>query len=67
MSHHDEARRAELESLRRMTPEQKISVMNGLILQAVRMKEASLRLTQPALSPGARSAKAWKLVTRGGG
>ncbi len=65
MTHREEARRAEIEILRRMTPDQKISVMNSLILQAVEMKEASLRQTQPDLSDAARSAEAWRLVTRG--
>ena len=67
MSHREDARHAEIQILRRMTPEQKISVMNGLILQAVKMKESSLRLTRPELSGSERSSEAWRLVTRSGG
>ena len=45
----DDDRRQEFEILRRMTPRQKLDVMNGMIGQAVELKEAWLRTTEPNL------------------
>ena len=60
-----DARRAEIEILRRMTGAEKLAVMNALILQAVDLKEAWLRSTRPELRGDALRAQAWKLVTGG--
>ena len=61
----EEARRTEIEILRKMTPADRIAVMHGLILQAVALKEAWLREQEPGLEPDELRAKAWNLVTGG--
>lgn len=43
-------REAELEILRRMTPERKLSVMRSLIRQAYELKAAGIRAAGPELS-----------------
>lgn len=45
----NEGREVELEILRRMTPEQKLRVMRGLIRQAHELKAAGIRLAHPEL------------------
>ena len=50
VGHRDDARAYELESLRRMTPAEKLAVMRALIRQAYTLKAAGIRATQPELS-----------------
>lgn len=61
----DESRRAELEALRRMTPQQKLAVMRGLIRQAYELKAAGIRAAHPDLSEEEVRARTRELV--GGG
>ena len=58
-SHH------EYEILRQMTPRQKLDVMNGMIRQAVELKEAWLRATEPSLDEAEIRSKARELVAGG--
>ncbi len=55
----------EREILRRMTPHQKLDVMNGMIRQAVELKEAWLRTTEPNLTEPEIRSKARELVAGG--
>jgi hypothetical protein len=48
--------------LRRMSPEQKLTVMHALIRQAWELKAAAIRARQPDLSELAVQARAWELV-----
>lgn len=50
------------EALRRMTPEQKLAVMHGLIRQAWELKAAVIRAREPDLPEHEVSARAWELV-----
>jgi hypothetical protein len=50
------------EILRRMSPEQKLTVMHALIRQAWELKAAAIRMRQPDLSEPAVHARAWELV-----
>ena len=59
-------RSQELEILRRMTPQQKLDVMNGMIRQAVELKEAWLRATEPDLDEVEIRSRARDLVAGGG-
>ncbi len=61
----DHNRRQELEILRRMTPHQKLDVMNGMIRQAVELKEAWLRTIEPDLNESEIRSKARELVAGG--
>ncbi len=61
----DDDRRQELEILRRMTPSKKLDVMNGMIRQAVELKEAWLRTTEPDLDEEEIRSKARELVAGG--
>ena len=61
----DDDRSQELEILRRMTPHQKLDVMNGMIRQAVELKEAWLRTTEPNLTEPEIRLKARELVAGG--
>jgi len=61
----DHNRRQELEILRRMTPHQKLDVMNGMIRQAVELKEAWLRTVEPDLNESEIRSKARELVAGG--
>ena len=61
----DDDRRPELEILRRMTPSQKLDVMHGMIQQAVELKEAWLRATEPTLDESEIRMKARELVAGG--
>jgi hypothetical protein len=65
MSSMQDARRAEIEILRSMTPARKLEVMHRLIIQAVDLKEAWLRSTRPDLQGDALRREAWRLVTGG--
>ena len=58
--------RRELEILRQMTPRQKLDVMNGMIRQAVELKEAWLRATEPDLDEMEIRSRARDLVAGGG-
>ena len=61
----DEDRGPEFEILRRMTPRRKLDVMHGMIRQAVELKEAWLRATEPDLDEAEIRAKAKELVAGG--
>ena len=61
----DDDRRQELAILCRMTPRQKLDVMNGMIQQAVELKEAWLRTTEPDLDGPEIRSKARELVAGG--
>ncbi len=60
-----EALQQDTDSLRRMSPEQKLTVMHSLIRQAWALKAAAIRARQPELSEAEVRARAWELV--GGG
>lgn len=47
MNAHEE----DLQALARLTPEAKLRILSGMILQAWTLKEAWLRLRDPAASP----------------
>jgi hypothetical protein len=55
--------RNDTETVRRMTPEQKLSVMHALIRQAWELKAAVLRSRDPTLSEAEVSDGAWELVS----
>jgi hypothetical protein len=57
-----EARQHETDSLRRMSPEQKLAVMHALIRQAWELKAAVIRARHPELSETEIRARAWELV-----
>ena len=61
----DESQRVEEELLRRLSPAEKIAIMNALIRQARALKEAWVRATHPELSDEAVRAKVAELM--GGG
>jgi hypothetical protein len=48
-----------------MSPQQKLDIMNGMIRQAVELKEAWLRTTEPDLDEAQIAAKARELVAGG--
>jgi hypothetical protein len=48
--------------LRRMSPEQKLTVMHALIRQAWEFKAAAIRARQPDLSEPVVRAQAWEMV-----
>lgn len=50
------------ETLRRMTPAEKLAVMHGLIRQAWALKAAVIRAREPDLSEAEVRARAWELV-----
>lgn len=52
----------ETETLRRMTPAEKLAVMHGLIRQAWELKAAVIRARDPALPESEVRARAWELV-----
>lgn len=52
----------ETEALRRMTPEEKLAVMHGLIRQAWELKAAAIRARQPDLPESEVRARAWEMV-----
>jgi hypothetical protein len=52
----------ETETLRRMTPGEKLAVMHGLIRQAWELKAAVIRAREPDLSEAEVRARAWELV-----
>jgi hypothetical protein len=53
---------ADTETLRRMTPGEKLAVMHGLIRQAWELKAAVIRAREPDLSEAEVRARAWELV-----
>lgn len=57
-----EALQQDTDSLRRMSPEQKLTVMHTLIRQAWELKAAAVRAGLPALSEPEVRARAWELV-----
>lgn len=57
-----EALQQETDSLRRMSPEQKLTVMHALIRQAWELKAAVVRARQPELSEPEVQTRAWQLV-----
>jgi hypothetical protein len=57
-----EALQQETDSLRRMSPEQKLTVMRALTRQAWELKAAAVRARQPELSEPEVRARAWELV-----
>jgi hypothetical protein len=57
-----EALQQETDTLRRMSPEQKLTVMHALIRQAWELKAAVIRAQQPELSETEVRARAWELV-----
>jgi hypothetical protein len=57
-----EFRQHETDSLRGMSPEQKLTVMHALIRQAWKLKAAVIRARQPELSETEIRARAWELV-----
>jgi hypothetical protein len=57
-----EALQQETDSLRRMSPEQKLTVMHGLIRQAWELKAAAVRARRPDLPEPDVRARAWELV-----
>lgn len=57
-----EPREVELEALRRMTPAEKVAVMNALIRQAYELKTAGIRMARPDLSEEEVRARARELV-----
>ena len=57
-----EALRQETDSLRRMSPEQKLAVMHALIRQAWELKAAVIRARQPELPEPAVRDRAWEMV-----
>lgn len=52
----------ETETLRRMTPAEKLEVMHGLIRQAWELKVAVIRARDPELPESQARARAWELV-----
>lgn len=60
--HRRPGRVRETDSLRRMSPEQKLAVMHALIRQAWELKAAVVRARQPELSEPEVRTRAWKLV-----
>lgn len=50
------------EVVRRMTPEAKLAVLEGLIRQAWELKVAIIRARDPDLAEAEIRAQAWKLV-----
>lgn len=52
----------ETETLRRMTPTEKVAVMHGLIRQAWELKAAVIRARDPELPEAEVRARAWKMV-----
>jgi len=61
----DNERRSEIEILRGMSPSQKLDVMQAMIQQALELKEAWLRTTEPNLDESEIRAKARELVAGG--
>lgn len=57
-----EAIQQDTDILRRMSPEQKLTVMHTLIRQAWELKAAAIRVRQPDLAEPAVHARAWELV-----
>lgn len=55
----------EIDLLRRMTPAQKIAVLNGLIRNARALKEAGIRAANPDLPEDEVRRRARELVARG--
>lgn len=56
----------DIEIVRRMTPEEKLAVMHGLIRQAWELKVAAIRARHPDLPEAEIHAQAWELVGGGG-
>jgi hypothetical protein len=56
------AREQDTEAVRRLTPEEKLAVMHGLIRRAWELKAAALRATRPELSEPEIRTEAWKMV-----
>jgi hypothetical protein len=52
----------ETDTLRRMSPEQKLNVMHVLIRQAWELKAAAIRARQPELLEAEVRVRAWELV-----
>lgn len=50
------------ESLRRLTPERKLTIMHALIRQAWELKAAVIRARQPELPEPEVRARAWEAV-----
>lgn len=57
-----QAIREDTETLRRMTPGEKLAVMHGLIRQAWELKAAVIRAREPDLPQPEVRARAWELV-----
>lgn len=57
-----EAFQRDTEIVRRMSPEEKLAVMHGLIRQAWELKAAVIRSREPELPEDEVRSRAWKLV-----
>jgi hypothetical protein len=57
-----EALQQETDTLRRMSPERKLTIMHALIRQAWELKAAVIRARHPELSEPEVRARAWELV-----
>jgi hypothetical protein len=57
-----EALQQDTDTLRRMSPEKKLTIMHALIRQAWELKAAVIRARQPELSETEVRARAWELV-----
>lgn len=57
-----EALQRDTEIVRRMSPEEKLAVMHGLIRQAWELKAAVIRSREPELSEDEVRRRAWKMV-----
>lgn len=53
------------ETIRRMTPEEKLAVMHVLIRQAWELKAAAIRAREPHLPQSQVRARAWEMVAGG--
>jgi hypothetical protein len=56
------AKEQDLQAVARMTPEAKLRVLSGMILEAWTLKEAWLRLRDPEATPSAIRRRARKMV-----
>lgn len=58
----DESRRRDLDAVRALSPRDKLEIMHGLLVQAVMLKAAWIKLNHPEIGDAEVQARAMKLV-----
>jgi hypothetical protein len=58
----DESQRRDLDAVRGLSPRDKLEIMHGLLVQAVMLKAAWIKLNHPEIGDAEVQAKAMRLV-----